>query len=234
MWQTRLEDEGRRQVCYKYRARTEDPVYRSGDVTRATNSWEAPEIGRPGAQTFGLNATSGVYAGWGGCSPRGVRGFPIYRAEHWAFADTGLSYGDVLGGESHVFGYEVDGLDYTMKRGLPEPTGEGSPPAGITVLALGLAAQVEDAPHIPHEDQFFGDEDGRFAAETLYGTPSDENLEKVKRGNGMIVNFTRGKGEVFHVGSCEWVAGLLRRDPMVEQVTNNVLGRYLGAAARGK
>lgn len=234
MWQTRLEDEGRRQVCYKYRARTEDPVYRSGDVTRATNSWEAPEIGRPGAQTFGLNATSGVYAGWGGCSPRGVRGFPVYRAEHWAFAGTGLSYGDVLGGESHVFGYEVDGLDYTMKRGLPEPTGEGSPPQGITVLALGLAAQVEDAPHIPPEDQFFGDEDGRFAAETLYGTPSDENLEKVKRGNGMIVNFARGKGEVFHAGSCEWVAGLLRRDPMVEQVTNNVLGRYLGAGAKAE
>lgn len=234
MWQTRLEDEGRRQVCYKYRARTEDPVYRSGDVTRATNSWEAPEIGRPGAQTFGLNATSGVYAGWGGCSPRGVRGFPVYRAEHWAFAGTGLSYGDVLGGESHIFGYEVDGLDYTMKRGLPEPTGEGSPPQGITVLALGLAAQVEDAPHIPPEDQFFGDEDGRFAAETLYGTPSDENLEKVKRGNGMIVNFARGKGEVFHAGSCEWVAGLLRRDPMVEQVTNNVLGRYLGAGAKAE
>ena len=32
MWQTRLEDEGRRQVCYKYRARAEDPVYRGGDV----------------------------------------------------------------------------------------------------------------------------------------------------------------------------------------------------------
>ena len=28
MWQTRLEDEGRRQVCYKYRARAEDPAYR--------------------------------------------------------------------------------------------------------------------------------------------------------------------------------------------------------------
>ncbi|TIW38067.1 MAG: hypothetical protein E5V61_32665, partial [Mesorhizobium sp.] len=61
MWQTRLEDEGRRQVCYKYRARAEDPAYR-GDVTRATNSWEAPEIGRPGSATFGLNATRGVYA----------------------------------------------------------------------------------------------------------------------------------------------------------------------------
>ena len=45
----------------------------------------------------------------------------------------------------------------------------------------------------------------------------------------MIVNFQRGKGEVFHAGSCEWVAGLLRRDAMVEKVTGNVLDRYLGA-----
>ena len=51
-------------------------------------------------------------------------------------------------------------------------------------------------------------------------TPSDANLEKVKRGNGMIVNFPRGKGEVFHAGSCEWVAGLLRQDAMVERVTS--------------
>ena len=72
------------------------------------------------------------------------------------------------------------------------------------------------------------DEDGRFNAETIYGSPSDENLDKVKRGNGMIVNFKRGKGEVFHAGSCEWVAGLLRRDAMVEKVTKNVLDRYAG------
>ena len=77
------------------------------------------------------------------------------------------------------------------------------------------------------EDQFLTDEDGRFTAETLFGEASDANLEKVKRGNGMIVNFPRGKGEVFHAGSCEWVAGLLRQDPMVERVTQNVLDRYL-------
>ena len=35
-------------------------------------------------------------------------------------------------------------------------------------------------------------------------------------------------GEVFHAGSCEWVAALLRRDAMVERVTANVLRRYLG------
>ena len=228
MWQTRLEDEGRRQACYKYRARAEDPVYRGGEVTRATNSWEAPEIGRPGCKTFGLNASSGVYAGWGGCAPRGARGFPVYRPQHWAFAGTGLYYGDLLGGESHIYGYEVDGLDYEIRHGLPYPSAASGAPEGLEILALGMASQVEESPDVPLEDQFFGDEDGRFIAETLYGSASDENLEKVRYSNGMIVNFRRGKGEVFHAGTCEWVAGLLRRDAMVERVTQNVLDRYLG------
>ena len=141
MWQTRLEDDGARQVCYKYRARAEDPVYRGGDVTRATNSWEAPEIGRPGAATFGLNATSGIYVGWGGCAPRGVRGFPVYRPEHWAFAGTGLYYGDVLGADSHVFGYEVDGLDHVIRNGLPEAdAATGGAPDGLQILAVGMAS----------------------------------------------------------------------------------------------
>ncbi|RVD40864.1 hypothetical protein EN746_32395, partial [Mesorhizobium sp. M8A.F.Ca.ET.023.02.2.1] len=228
MWQTRLEDEGRRQVCYKYRARAEDPAYRGGDVTRATNSWEAPEIGRPGAATFGLNATRGLYAGWGGCAPRGVRGFPVYRPEHWAFAGTGIYYGDLLGADSHVYGYEVDGLDFEIRGGLPYPTATSGAPDGLQVLAVGMASQVEESADIPVEDQFLTDEDGRFSAETLFGDRSDANLEKVKRSNGMIVNFPRGTGEVFHAGSCEWVAGLLRQDPMVERVTQNVLDRYLG------
>lgn len=228
MWQTRLEDEGRRQVCYKYRARAEDPAYRGGDVTRATNSWDAPEIGRPGCKTFGLNSSKGVYAGWGGCAPRGTRGFPIYRPEHWAFKDTGLYYGDLLGAESHIYGYEVDGLDYEIRNGRPYPTATSGAPDGLEILALGMASQVEDGDHVLPEDQFFGDEDGRFIAEMLYGDASDENLEKVRYSNGMIVNFKRGKGEVFHAGTCEWVAGLLRRDAMVEKVTKNVLDRFLG------
>ena len=29
MWQTRLESGGKQQVCYKYRARAEDPVFKS-------------------------------------------------------------------------------------------------------------------------------------------------------------------------------------------------------------
>ena len=47
-----------RQICYKYRARAEDPHARAQRRPRVTNSWEAPEIGRPGALTFGLNGTA--------------------------------------------------------------------------------------------------------------------------------------------------------------------------------
>ena len=227
MWQTRLEDGGRRQVCYKYRARAEDPVYRSADPSRTTTSWEAAEVGRPGAATFGLNATRGLYAGWGGCAPRGVRGFPVYRPEHWAFAGTGLFYGDVLGSEGHVFGYEVDGLDYVIRGGLPEPTGIEGTPDGLTILALGLSSLVEESADLPAEGRFLSDEDGRFCAEVLIGRDDAAALDKVKRGAGMIVTFPRGCGEVFHAGSCEWVAGLLRGDAMVEKVTANVLRRYL-------
>ncbi|HEV7369700.1 N,N-dimethylformamidase beta subunit family domain-containing protein [Arenibaculum sp.] len=228
MWQTRLEDEGRRQVCYKYRARAEDPLYGTGRQSRTTTSWEAPEVGRPGAATFGLNATRGLYVGWGGCAPRGVRGFPVYRPEHWAFAGTGLYYGDLLGAESHVFGYEVDGVDYVIRGGLPEPTGEGGAPDGLEILALGMSSLKEESADIPADDQFLSDADARFVAETLVGDQTPASVDKVKRGAGMIATFRRGGGEVFHAGSCEWVAGLLRRDPMVERVTANVLDRYLG------
>ena len=119
-WRTRG---GGRSATNTRRAPKIRPIDR-GDVTRATNSWDAPEIGRPGVKTFGLNSSKGVYAGWGGCTPRGARGFPIYRPEHWAFADTGLFYGDLLGADSHIYGYEVDGLDYEIRNGRPYPSAD--------------------------------------------------------------------------------------------------------------
>jgi hypothetical protein len=227
MWQARLERGGKAQVCYKYRARAEDPVYRSADRSRTTSSWEASETGRPGASTFGLNATNGLYAGWGACAPRGVRGFPVYRPEHWAFAGTGLCYGDLLGADGHAFGYEVDGLDYIIREGLPEPTQRSGAPPGLQILALGMSALKEERMDVPLDDRFLSDDDAKYVAEILLGDASAAAVDRVKRGAGMIVNFARGRGEVFHAGSCEWVAALLRRDPMVERVTANVLARYL-------
>ena len=231
MWQTRLEQGGKTQVCYKYRARAEDPVYRSADPSRTTGSWEARETGRPGALTFGLNATNGLYAGWGACAPRGVRGFPVYRPEHWAFAGTGLCYGDLLGAQGHAFGYEVDGLDYLIQGGLPEPTGTSGAPEGLQILALGVSSlKEEEGAGVPLDDRFLSDDDAKYVAEIRLGDASSLAVDRVKRGAGMIVNFPRGRGDVFHAGSCEWVAALSRRDPMVERVTANVLNRYLAGA----
>ena len=225
LWQTRLEDGGRRQVCYKYRARDEDPLRGS---ERVTTAWEAPEVGRPGAATFGLNALRGVYAGWGGCVAFGAGGFPLYRPEHWAFAGTGLGYGDVLGATARVFAYEVDGLDYVIRDGLPYPSGAEAVPDGLEILAVGLASNAEVARGgIAADALFLGDEDCAFRASVLHGEITPASMALASRGSGMIVAFPKGRGEVFHAGSVEWVAGLLRRDAQVEQVTRNLLNRYL-------
>jgi hypothetical protein len=226
MWQIRLEEEGRRQVCYKYIARAEDPLMREGPRHLVTESWEAPEIGRPGSASFGLNATHGLYAGWSGCSPRGAKGFPVYRPEHWAFAGTGLYYGDVLGAAARIFGYEVDGLPYEIRGGLPYPADPAQVPEGLEILALGISSTVEEGPTILPGRSFLGLEDGEYVASVLLGRSDRAAVEATKRGAGMIVHFARGQGEVFHAGSCDWIMGLARRDAMVMQVTRNVLDRF--------
>ncbi len=160
-------------------------------------------------------------------APRGAGGFPIYRPEHWAFKNTGLSYGDVLGAQSKVFGYEVDGLDYEMRGGLPYPTKDAGAPDGLEILALGQATLSEEGEHVDDGDVFIAHLDAAFLAQTLLGSDSMAAINRIKRTCGRMVNVPRGKGEVFHAGSCEWVAGLIRRDALVEQVTRNVIGRYL-------
>lgn len=123
LWQVRLENNGQQQVCHKYFAATDDPVADSGHQALLTGTWEVPDINRPGAWTFGVNGLRGVYAGLGNCIGRGA-GFTVYRPQHWAFADTHIGYGDVLGADARIFGYEVDGLEYTIRHRLPYATGE--------------------------------------------------------------------------------------------------------------
>ena len=227
LWQIRLEQQGRTQVCHKYRARQEDPFFAGENRHLTTTCWEAPEIGRPGHASFGLDASCGMYAGWGGFAARGPGGFTLYRPQHWAFSGCNLRYGDVLGADGRIFGYEVDGLEYRIEDGLPHPLSGTSLPDDLVILALGLAGFREQGSGNSPDQLFVGDEDARFVAEVRYGNSDEDSLARVNRGSGMIVSFTRGKGEVFHAGSTEWVAGLFRRDKAVEQVTRNVLDRFL-------
>ncbi len=227
MWQIRLEDEGRTQICHKYHAHLDDPFMDSDKQKLLTTAWESKLINRPGHQTFGLDALKGIYAGWGGLAANGSGGFTLYRPEHWAFAGCKLGYGDILGGRSRIFGYEVDGLDYRIEQGLPFPESCAGLPDNLQILALGLARLREDDFSGQEDPLFVGDEDAKYTAQVLYGDDGEETLARVDRGSGMIVHFTKGKGEVFHAGTTEWVAGLLRKDFAVEQVTRNVLNRFL-------
>lgn len=69
-------------------AYTDQFSYAPGDRVRLRVSttakpeiWEVPEIGRPGALTFGVNGLQGVYANLGNCVGRGPGGFTVYKPE---------------------------------------------------------------------------------------------------------------------------------------------------------
>jgi len=228
MWQIRLEDEGTRQICYKYDARRTDPECKAATRRFLTSAWEDPWVGRPGAATFGLNALRGIYARIGCAAPRASKGFTVYRPQHWAFAGTDLYYGDVFGESAGIFGYEVDGVEYTFAGGEPIATHEDGAPATLEILAMAPATSVEENRGQPGGSPYLGDLDGVYKATLLLNADTPEALRKCQYGSGMIASFTRGRGSVFNAGSCEWVMGLARREFCTEQITKNVLDRCLG------
>lgn len=230
VWQVRLSESGDSQTCFKDPRL--DPV--AGDPElgdRLTTVWEF--AGRPSARTMGLSGIAGVYSRYGTAAPRSSGGFTIYRPDHWAFAGTGLEYGDLLGGAPCcVAAFEVDGLDYTFVNGLPYPTDRDDPPPGLEILAMApaVAGEVDrwdgrqpmNAPEAEARELYvaqFGEEEGRRI------------FNERRYGSAMIAFFERGRGSVFNAGTAEWVSGLIARDPFVEAITHNVLRR---AARNGK
>ncbi len=232
LWQTRLEDEGQRQVCFKYSAGDDDPLANSDQAHLVTGAWEAAPVNRPGALTFGVNGLRGIYAGLGNCVAGGAGGLTVYRPDHWAFVGAGLGYGDVLGAGSRIFGYEVDGLDYRFDDGLPFPTGADGASEDVEILAMGLATNIEADHGIWGETRYIGSADAEFKAEALFGRSDADALEAASRGNGVIVSWKRGAGEIFTAATCEWVMGLARKDGQVEAITRNVMDRFGNSSYR--
>ena len=216
-WQTRLSDDLLTQSCYKTGP---DP---HPDPRRRTSYWDHPQVARAAVATLGLTGSMGVYAGWSRCAAHGSGGFAIYRPDHWSLRDTGLGYGDVLGAAAKIFAYEVDGIDYTMTRGLPFPA-EGTGLQGcLEIIGLSPATTLshDTGPH--DRDLFIGRLDVEEVAQVIYGEVTPETLGRAGRGNGCIAEYRRGSGAVYNAGSCEWVNGLIQREPTVERVTRNVL-----------
>lgn len=227
MWQIRLEGNGAQQVAYKYDAHALDPL-RDSNPSRLTSAWEDPTVNHPGASTFGVNALRGIYAGFGGMARQNPRGYSVFRPEHWAFSGTGLGYADMFGSEASIFGYEVDGLEYTFHEGRPEPLGTDGAPAGLEILAMGWATSAEQGRSQDSYSFMLEDRDAKFRAAMLASDVSPASVRKHSRGCGLIVHFRKGDGQVFTAATCEWVAGLLRNDFHTTTITSNVLDRFLG------
>ena len=58
----------------------------------------------------------GLYARFGQATPRGVPGFIVYRPDHWLLEGTHLRYGDVLGADDGIVGYETVGTRVAFTR----------------------------------------------------------------------------------------------------------------------
>lgn len=153
-------------------------------------------------------------------------GFTIHRADHWTLKDTALVYGHFFGSASRIFGYEVDGFDYTVNDGVAKPTGTDGADPSVTIMGKGLASNVEIDQHVWGETYWIGKNDTRWIADLVYENYSPATMERVKRKNGVMIHWQHKKGEVFNAATCEWVNGLRQGDLQVEQVTRNVLNRF--------
>lgn len=231
VWQVRLDLDTGVQTCFK--DPSADPI-RATDPTRLTTAWDAPEIGRPGAETMGLTGLGGAYIRYGSAVPRGSGGYTVYRENHWALTGTDLYYGDVFGqAPLCIAAFEVDGCDYTFRHGLPYATGADGAPEDLEIIAMAPAVSGG-------EDRWSGRVPiGAPAAELadLYAGIYPDGIPPHHQGPGygssMVVTFTRGDGEVFCAGTTDWPYGLEANDPFVTIITRNVLDRFIAAGRDG-
>ncbi|CAG7559014.1 unnamed protein product [Fusarium equiseti] len=210
LWQVRLSDDMKTQWCHK--SETDDPM---GNTTMATIAWDS--VGRPVAASMGITGSTGVYARYGVATPRSHGGFQVYRDKHWSLNNTDLYYGDVFGNSPiNICAFETDGADYTFKGGLPFATGTDGAPKDMDIIAMCLAVGGE-------EDRFHGMQPIGSGFSSGSAVSNEASY-----GSGMVVNFKRGKGEIFNAGTCEWVSGLIKHDDMTMFVTRNVLNKFTG------
>jgi hypothetical protein len=223
-WKVRWEDNGRTMIDHKWRGFTNDPIAKD-NPSEATHLWSHPAFARPEAQLTGLSFLFGGYHRLGNCVSRGQAGYTIYNHKHWALAGTDLGYGDVIGDEIPLLGYENDGCRFTFgEDGLPGAVPHLGVPEDLEIIALAPCAfgEEERAGYVP----IIPPEQLDVVAEIMYGDSSAESQAKVLRGHAVIASFRRGAGEVFNCGTTEWAHGLAAGNVFIERITRNVLERF--------
>ncbi len=230
-WQVRLEDQGRAMVCHKYRAHETDPVVGTEAGATMTGMWCDPLVGWPETALLGAGSAYGLYSRFGAATPRGSGAFTVYRNDHWMFAGTGLRYGDLLGAGDGVVGYETVGCrlafdDYQ----LPVAAGGDGTPDQIEVVAFTPSSNLAMGEYPASIAALDDQGDLEFIASRLHGRVDADTLARCRNGNAVMLTcrpFGDDGGEVVTIGTTDWVFGLAG-DPLVAQVTRNVIDHGLG------
>lgn len=234
-WQVRLEDDGRTMVGHKVAAGDDDPVVGTERESRLTSMWSDPRTGRPETEMTGVTFTRGGYARIGQGVPRGAGGYTVWRPDHWLFAGTDLRYGDLLGADHAVVGYECDGCALTFRDGRPEPTREDGCPDSFEVLATAPAhlwSKDEDHDEYPPGLTVLRTVgELQETATLLFGDASPANVARLAHGHAVLGAYERG-GTVVTTGCTDWTFGLAGGDPVVTRVTRTVLDRLSGREPR--
>lgn len=222
-WQVRLEQGGEQMVAFKG-AVERDPVMGTRHERRNTGIWSHAKTHRPENGMTGLSFTRGGYARLAGATPASAGGYSIYRPGHWALGGTGISYGDQLGAEHSLVGYECDGCALTLRDGLPHPTGEDGTPENFEIIGIAPVALWTRETALPglYPDDSLTDLE--LVCEQVVGDRLPETLLRFAHGHAVMGSFTvPGGGTVFSAGTTEWVFAL--PDPRVAQITRNVIER---------
>lgn len=224
-WKVRWEDDGQSMVAHKCRGEEQDPYWWDPKtLPDATHVWSHPEFGLPEAKMTGLSFLYGGYHRLCMCVARGGGAYTVYDDQHWALDGTDLFYGDMIGGDLPLIGYENDGCIINFDtQGLPVGSGVGVP-ENLEIIAIAPATLAESErnpfpPLIPREET-------DVLSTIAYGRNDDETVERMMRGHAVMASFKRGEGEVFNAGTTEWVYGLEAADPFVEEITRNILRRF--------
>ena len=205
-WQVRSEADGRALVCWKDEFEN-DPVYPDGDLGRLSTNWCHHLVGRPENTLTGVSFAYGGYTRFFDQHRDASGAYQVIRPDHWIFASTDLRRGDEVGATDRIVQYEADGCEIELQDGLAVPTGRDGTPRDFEIAATAPAGL----------SNFDGSIDLVSAA--LYG---DSGWRVQPSGQAVMGTYTRG-GTVFTCGCTHWALGLRGNDPIVEQITRNIL-----------
>lgn len=198
-WQIRFSKDMSQMICYK--TPENDPLYGvNNDLV--TSLWHAPPVNRPENSMIGVSWRYGglVNTKHGLTTSEGYGGYFVERPDHWVFENTNVQIGDVFGYEAEIVGPEADGAQTIPGSSPLEITGDDGTPEDFIILAT---------------------------SPTIIPPYLRTNTSNDVYGVATMGIFGIGDGTVFNAATIKWSNGLKLHDPVVEQVTKNVLNNFL-------